>query len=110
LPRAEVDQDLLYSLGSVLTVFRVRRNNAEERLVALVQGKKAPTIARPKEADEPDPEESSFDLEQVAADQIVSYLGRKFRGHELARLIDGILIAEGYRTYLSPPVRMEVWI
>jgi restriction system protein len=79
LPRAEVDQDLLYSLGSTLTVFRVRRNNAEERLAAIVQGKKSPPIT--KATDEPESGEvESFELEQFAADQIVNYIGRKFRG------------------------------
>ena len=104
LPRAEVEQDLLYSLGSTLTVFRVRRNNAEERLIALVEGRQPvqPPIPR-ADAEGPDQDTAAIDVEQFAADQIVNYIGRKFRGHELARLVAGVLTAEGYRILLSPP-------
>src|ERR1700674_2278641 len=104
LPRADVEQDLLYSLGSVLAVFRVQRNNAEERLAALAQGKVSRKPAPAKgSAEEPDQEAASIDLEQFAADQIISYIGRKFRGHDLARLVADVLSAEGYRILLSPP-------
>ena len=105
LPRAEVDQDLLYSLGSTLTIFRVRRNNAEERLAALVQGKNkiAAEFAKPVTEETELEEDASIELEQFASDQIVSHIGRKFRGHELARLVAGILSAEGYQILLSPP-------
>jgi len=39
-PRNQFDQDLLYSFGALLTVCRVQRNQAEERVRALVTGKK----------------------------------------------------------------------
>ena len=104
LPRSEVEQDLLYSLGSTLTVFRVRRNNAEERLSALVEGRTTQLSAPAKtDPDGPDQDAASPDLDQFAADQIASYIGRKFKGHELARLVGGLLIAEGYRVLVSPP-------
>jgi len=104
LPRSEVEQDLLYSLGSTLAVFRVRRNNAEERLSALVEGRTSELSTLPKiDADGPDQDAASLDLEQFAADQIVSYIGWKFKSHELARLVAGLLIAEGYRVLVSPP-------
>lgn len=34
IPRADFDQDILYSLGSTLTVFQVSRNEAEARVKA----------------------------------------------------------------------------
>lgn len=36
MPRLTFDQDLLYSMGSVLTVFQVQRNEAEKRIRAVV--------------------------------------------------------------------------
>jgi len=103
LPRSDVDQDLLYSLGSTLTVFRVQRNNAEERLAALVQ--RRPLAPRPlsSEAEEAEQGDAELDLEQFAADQIARYISRRFRGHELARLVAAILTAEGYQVQVARP-------
>src|SRR4051812_5260739 len=39
LPRSAFDQDVLYSLGAFMTVCRIQRNNAEERIQALLEGK-----------------------------------------------------------------------
>lgn len=103
LPRSEVDQDLLYSLGSTLTVFRVRRNNAEERLAAMAQNRRPLSISEPAEAEASDEDEGGIDIEQIAADQIVSFISRKYRGHELARLVGAILEAEGYQTQVARP-------
>ena len=43
------------------------------------------------------------DIEELSRDQIIRLIGSKFKGHELARLVNGILIAEGYHTFMSPP-------
>lgn len=37
LARTEIDQDLLYSFGSTLTVFQIQRNHAEERFRKLLK-------------------------------------------------------------------------
>lgn len=103
LPRSEVDQDLLYSLGSTLTVFGVRRNNAEERLSALVQTGRADAVVPPTDGEGPEQDDGEPDLEQFAADQIVNFISRKFRGHELARLVAAILAAEGYQIQVARP-------
>jgi restriction system protein len=103
LPRSDVDQDLLYSLGSTLTVFRVQRNNAEERLAALVQRKAATSRLLSGEAEESEQYAGELDLEQFAADQVAKYISRKFRGHELARLVAAILAAEGYQVQVARP-------
>jgi restriction system protein len=106
LPRSEVDQDILYTLGSTLTVFRARRNNAEERLIAMVQGVQSPKKAEKLSADSDavDPEDDGeIDLEQFAADQITKFIGKNFLGHELARLVGAILMAEGYQVQVAKP-------
>jgi restriction system protein len=43
------------------------------------------------------------DIEQLARDQILGYIEQHFKGHDLARLVDAVLQAEGYVTYVSPP-------
>jgi restriction system protein len=104
LPRSEVDQDLLYTLGSTLTVFQARRNDAEARLVALVHGKASKSVASPLAGEAAEPEDNgTVDLEEFAADQIVKFIGRKYQGHELARLVGAIMSAEGYQVQVSKP-------
>lgn len=46
---------------------------------------------------------AEVDLEQFARDQIVNFIGRRFKGHGLARLVAGILSAEGYSVQMSSP-------
>jgi restriction system protein len=101
LPRTEVDQDLLFSLGAVLAVFQIRRANAEARLLEIAEGKQPPPPG-PDAEGVVSPEATPIDLDEYARDQVSSYLGRKFRGHDLARLVAGILIAQGYKVQVSP--------
>jgi restriction system protein len=106
LPRTAFDQDLLYSLGAFLTVCQIKRNNAEERIRAIVSGIK-PTTESPTGADASSGEaidtEAPLDLEEFGRDQISTYIGQKFRGHELTRLITALLRAQGYQTQMAPP-------
>jgi restriction system protein len=95
IPRTSFDQDLLHSLGALLTVCQIQRPNVEQRLRAFLGDK--PLLERTEEPPAP------LDVEQVAEDQILAFIQKKFSRHEFARLVDGILRAEGYKTRLSPP-------
>ncbi len=98
IPRSLFDQDILYSLGSLLTVCRIMRNDAENRVKKLLQeGEITKTEA------ETEITEETIEVEEYARDQIVKYVGAKFRGHDLARLVDAILRAQGYVTRRAPP-------
>lgn len=97
IPRTAFEQDLLYSLGAFMTVCQVRRNNAEERVRAILRGKRLPL---PEEDGE---EAERIDVEQAARDQILQFVNRKFKGHELSRLVEAVLRAEGYVTRRSEP-------
>jgi restriction system protein len=72
VPRTEIDQDILYSLGSTLAVFQVQRNNAEARILAFLHGKK-PSHSATDHDDTPTEDEGPADLEQAATDEIVSF-------------------------------------
>jgi len=41
-------------------------------------------------------------LEELAHDQIAQLISARFKGHNLTRLVEAILIAQGYTTYRSP--------
>lgn len=106
-PRTDIDQDLRYSLGAFMTVCRIQRNNAEQRMAALIAGRPDPGYeeAADELASEEEPRESSADvnLTEIAHDQIVRHLREHFREHDLARLVEAVLQADGYHTQLSPP-------
>jgi restriction system protein len=97
LPRSSIDQDLLYSLGAFLTVCRIRRNDAEARILALLTqpvDKPLPSIPTGEFAEDDAPR----DIIGFARDQVREHVGKVFHRRELERLVEAILIAQGYRT------------
>ncbi len=96
IPRSAFDQDILYSLGAFMTVCKIERNEAENRVRNLLQ-KGEIEINSKTESPE------VIDIEGYAKDQIVKHIGAKFKGHDLPRLVDAILQAQGYVTKQSPP-------
>lgn len=97
IPRSAFDQDLLYSFGALSTVCQISRNNAENRVEELL-----------KEEDflqdidiEPEDVEETIDIKESARDQIIKFIRRKFKGHNLARLVEAILQAQSYVTQKS---------
>lgn len=106
VPRTKFDQDLLNSLGSIMTVCKIERNNAEERVKAIVEGRSdsgAQYDSREVVGEDAALDDEELDIERIAKDQIQGHIRRHFKGHELARLVDEILKAKGYVTELSPP-------
>ena len=109
VPRSEFGQDLLYSLGAFLTVCRIKRNDAENRIAAILARSRDPISAiSDKPSGIPEPEfdeevdEATPDIAQIARDQIFEHIRSRFPGHEFARLVNAVLQAEGYFTLLSP--------
>jgi restriction system protein len=108
MPRSRIDQDLLYSLGAFMTVCQIKRNNAEARLRGLISGTgsaipaESPGAASDRVDEDAESQVTSLDLATYARDRIRALLGRRFRGHELARLVDELLSAQGHTTYRSP--------
>lgn len=111
LPRKNIGQDLLYSMGAFMTVCQIERNGAEQRLRKMLDDpegidphlkghiQKNPSAT----ALEPAATEAEIDLEEMAMDQIRRLIDAKFKGHGLARLIEALLKTMGFQTYCSPP-------
>ena len=97
IPRTQIDQDLLYSLGAAMTVCRIQRNNAEERILALLKGKLPSTLSKNDEIENP-----IVNIEELALDQIRNYINQKFKGHRLTELVAAILTAKGYKVRVAP--------
>ncbi len=109
VPRSVFGQDLLASFGAFMTVCNITRNNAEERIAAVLQGKPDPgftpsTTGVPKpESVVGEDESPGHDLTLAANDQIVAHIQSKFQGHALSWLVDSVLVADGWTTKVSPP-------
>lgn len=105
VPRDSFDQDLLYSFGAFLTVGRVQRENAEQRILKAI-GAKATITESPSAGAEEDgaPEaETSIDPAQLAREQIRQHITQTIAGHDLADLVGAIFEARGFTVSVSPP-------
>ena len=104
LPRSTVKQDLLYTLGSALTIFSPSRGYAVERLTELLRSRTdpgqlpfAPHPTLPTSGDVAvDEPETQPEIEEAARDQIRNKISETFKGHDLTVLITRILEAEGF--------------
>ena len=101
IPRTNFDQDLLYSFGAFMAICEISRNDAENRVRAM-QKQNWKAVGAGSQA-MPEGENEPVDLALVARDQISAIVATRFKGHAMARLVDGILRAQGYATYVSPP-------
>ncbi len=102
VPRSEIGQDLLFSLGSAMTVCRIKRNNAEKRIEDLLAGKPDVEHGVPIIPSDESDEAAPVDFDRLSRDQISKHIAARFRGHDLARLVGEILRAEGFVTSVSP--------
>jgi restriction system protein len=109
VPRTAFRQDLLYSFNAFMTVCNISRNDAEQRVIAVLNGKTDPGFVG--EMDKPsktvlpsaDIETNRTNLTELAQDQIIEHIESHFKGHDLTHLVDAVLKAEGWVTKISPP-------
>lgn len=110
VPRSNVKQDLLYSLGAFSTYCEVSRNAAAKRIAAIAGSGRDPGTAsslvvpgKPA-ADEDlvDSADSAVDLEQFANDRIMAKIQEDFAGHRLQDLVAAVLSAQGFTCRTAP--------
>lgn len=102
IPRDNFDQANLYSFGSAMTFSKAERHHAEEGVKNVLKSNTKSNVSqteKPKEIEE----ETTLDLEELATNQVKDLISTKFKGHELAWLVSGILEAQGFKTKVSPP-------
>jgi restriction system protein len=113
IPRDTFKQDLRFSFGAFMTVCEIKRNNAVDRVQAVLATGQDPGILMGKQGTLPavtvtgddamDAEDAVSDIEELANQQIISLIKSEFAGHALADLVAQILDVEGYTTKVSPP-------
>ena len=115
VPRSAFSQDLLHSLGSLLTVFRVSRNEAEARFEEVLKTGLDPRSAEEEtesDASNTGPSDTVLDTPTdppsvptltTIRDRVRSHVRKHFREHELTRLVGAILEVHGFHCDVSPP-------
>ncbi len=109
-PKVAFDPDLLNSFSAMSTICQIKRNDAEQRVRALLKigsmpaasARSAANQSSKPSADEEDDRDIEVDPGQIARNQIRTHISRKFVNHDFARLIDSILRAQGYVTAIGP--------
>lgn len=101
--RDAFDQDLLYSFGAFLTVGRVKRDNAEQRILKAIGAATVQVSNEELGEDEAPEAETSLDPAQLAREQIRQYISQTIAGHDLAELVGAIFEARGFTVTVSPP-------
>jgi restriction system protein len=116
IPKSHIKQDLLYQMGSALTVFQIGNNDAGYRLEQLLNGKPdpgsrsllssgntEPSATANSDGETADPQNEYLDIEEIAQDEISRRLQEDFKGHDLSVLVEALLSAEGFKCRNSPP-------
>ena len=112
VPRTAVKQDLLFILGSAITVFKPSRNDAAWRLEQILVTGKDPgarvnsPVAVSAESDNDETAEvltTGEQLEEFASTRIQTLIQENFAGHDLARLVEAVLVADGFICERKPP-------
>ena len=98
IPRAAFDQDILYSFGAFMTICRIKQ---EDRIKAQIKASQHGSAQ--ETAVQPAIDTASRDIEQDALGDITDLIIQKAKGHGLAQIVDAILRAKGFTTYVSPP-------
>ena len=111
VPRSAFKQDLRHSFGAFMTICEIQRNDALKRVQTVIHngldpgalvGKQGTVSAKQSDESE-DAQDSEYDIEDIANQQIVSLIKSEFAGHALADLVAEIFRIEGYTTKVSPP-------
>lgn len=114
--RAAVKDDLLNTLNGALTVFTATKNNAEQRLRAMMKtgidpgSTNAPTVPAPTRpgtdgadaVDDTVADPTPAATPQAIRDRILVHLGENFRQHKLEHLVADVLRAQGWVCEVSP--------
>ena len=90
----EQDKDILYSFGSLLTVFRIRTDK-EKRIRDIIEGKQEQKTDAKTISDDVE-DEGNPDLEELAERGISDFIGRKFKGQRMEELVAEVLEAQGF--------------
>ena len=103
VPRSAFPKDILLSMSVPRTLFQVARNDAENRVRKIIDSTSETAAEIAASEIDAVADEDAVDFEEAARDEILKFIQAKFTDHDLARLVDAVLRAQGYMTEVSPP-------
>jgi restriction system protein len=112
VPRSAIKDDLLFTLGAIMTIFRASRNEAERRFQAVLDtgvdpgslGLDAkPSTNKLTEVDETVTDPVAVPTLETIRDRVRTYVSENFKGHRLTELVAEILRTRGFTCDVSPP-------
>lgn len=114
VPRSAVKDDLLYTLGAIMTIFKASRNQAQARFTHVLEhgvdpgslgaGQSGPTLQSEDEAAEAavsDP--VTVPTLETIRDRVLTHVAENFKGHRLTELVAAILRVRGFVCDVSTP-------
>lgn len=104
VPRSTFDRDLLASFSAMMTICQINKPGAEDRVLAAARGGRVPSdIPVQSPIEDAAIDQQPLDLERLGRDLIATMVIQRFKGHDMARLVEALLKAQGYTTFASPP-------
>lgn len=112
VPRSAIKDDLLFTLGAIMTIFKASRNEAEARFRTVLQTGLDPgslAVGRSNRAREDDAayeavsDPISVPTMETIRDRVRTHTSENFKGHALTDLVAAILRARGFVCDVSPP-------
>ena len=114
VPRSAIKDDLLFTLGAIMTVFKASRNNAEQRFKTVLETGVDPgslavdtTPGKPSgavvETDDSVTDPVAVPTLETIRDRVRTHVAENFKGHRLTELVADILRARGFVCDVSPP-------
>lgn len=115
VPRSAIKDDLLFTLGAIMTIFRASRNEADKRFeavlktgvdpgsLAVVSGATATPATATGDGDDSVTDPVAVPTLETIRDRVRTHLSENFKGHALTDLIADILRVRGFVCEVSPP-------
>jgi restriction system protein len=114
VPRSAIKEDLLYTLGAIMTIFKAKRNEAEKRLRQVLEngidpgslgliGGMALGPSEPASDDVYVSDPVVAPTLETIRDRVRIHVSENFKGHSLTNLVAEVLRARGFVCDVSPP-------
>lgn len=103
IAKTDLHPDMHFSFSAGLQVCELSRNNALQRIEAMVTDGKDPGPELVQGATHSVTEMTSTQIEAHMWSRFASQIGSVFAGHDLAVLVGALLEIEGYKVKISPP-------
>ncbi len=106
IPRSSISQDILFAFGPPTICGIDAENRIRDMAKNGWQAETSPSsgmlIPEMEAGDSAVVGQPAISLEEWARDKIARWIGQRFKGHDMAWLVEEILKAQGYTTHLSP--------